>query len=270
MAKHRPERPCSFTGCERPSYCKGLCQRHYEQQHEGKPLTPIRPKLKRQPDTCQVPGCTRKPRSKGICGMHAHRIATHGDPGGPDTWRRTACQVPGCVRKHQAHGYCATHLRRWQLYGDHDGAAKPQPCATPDCCNAALGRHTKANGYCGPCHLNRWLDAYLAGEAAAKRYPTGYEYFDLNRQRYAVHRLVMERLLGRPLHPFENVHHRNGRPGDNRPSNLELWVTPQPPGQRPEDLAAWVVEYYPELVRAELERQDPNASSQWLRQNGQT
>lgn len=62
----------------------------------------------------------------------------------------------------------------------------------------------------------------------------------------------MEQLLGRLLEPFENVHHKNGVRNDNDPENLELWVKPQPCGQRPEDLVAWVVHYYPDLVDAEL------------------
>lgn len=56
------------------------------------------------------------------------------------------------------------------------------------------------------------------------------------------HRMVMEQLLGRRLAPFENVHHRNGQRHDNRASNLELWVTKQPLGQRPEDLVVWAKE----------------------------
>jgi len=50
------------------------------------------------------------------------------------------------------------------------------------------------------------------------------------------HRAVMEEILGRPLRKGENVHHRNGVRNDNRPENLELWATPQPPGQRVSDL----------------------------------
>lgn len=56
------------------------------------------------------------------------------------------------------------------------------------------------------------------------------------------HRVVMEEMLGRRLLPGENVHHKNGVRHDNRPGNLELWVTHQPRGQRPEDLLIWARE----------------------------
>lgn len=51
------------------------------------------------------------------------------------------------------------------------------------------------------------------------------------------HRLVMETMLGRYLHPWETVHHKDGNKQHNDPSNLELWIRAQPTGIRLEDVA---------------------------------
>jgi HNH endonuclease len=118
-----------------------------------------------------------------------------------------------------------------------------------------------AKGLCS-LHYNRQRLSGTPGPAGLVR-KHGFEYLDdhgyvvtkdgrRKNGRGLKHRLVMEQILNRPLEPFENVHHKNGVRHDNRPENLELWTKPQPSGQRPEDLVAWVVHYYPDLVDAEL------------------
>lgn len=58
------------------------------------------------------------------------------------------------------------------------------------------------------------------------------------------HIKVMAEMLGRPLDTsHENVHHKNGVHDDNSPSNLELWSTHQPKGQRVEDKTVWAKEW---------------------------
>lgn len=74
---------------------------------------------------------------------------------------------------------------------------------------------------------------------------TGYVSMKTERGWELQHRVVMAKVLQRPLFLGENVHHKNGVRHDNRPENLELWVTFQPAGQRPEDL----LEYADEIIR---------------------
>jgi hypothetical protein len=63
----------------------------------------------------------------------------------------------------------------------------------------------------------------------------------------ALHRVVMEEVMGRSLHPHESVHHKNGQRDDNRVENLELWVSAHPRGQRVPELlewADWIIKTY--------------------------
>jgi hypothetical protein len=73
--------------------------------------------------------------------------------------------------------------------------------------------------------------------------------------RVAEHTFVMAQHLGRPLQPYETVHHKNGQRSQNDLSNLELWCVGKShrPGQRVEDLVAWAKElialYEPDLPK---------------------
>jgi len=71
----------------------------------------------------------------------------------------------------------------------------------------------------------------------------GYPVFWTGKTEVLMHRIVMERTLGRELRCTETVHHVNGDKGDWRPENLELWDHAQPHGQRVPDKIAWCIAY---------------------------
>lgn len=69
----------------------------------------------------------------------------------------------------------------------------------------------------------------------------GYRRIIVDGKRILEHRAIMQDILGRDLIKGENVHHKNGDRMDNRPENLELWSSSQPPGQRIEDKVSWAI-----------------------------
>jgi hypothetical protein len=102
---------------------------------------------------------------------------------------------------------------------------------------------------CRPVAIKEMLTRTWKRARSKKTSSSGYvQVWDAKARTYrAEHRLVMAQMLGRPLWPWENVHHKNGIRTDNSPENLELWVKSQPCGQRPEDVVAhaqWVLETY--------------------------
>lgn len=122
-------------------------------------------------------------------------------------------------------------------------------CKTDEC---ARDVKMKRLGLCSRCYQREWLrqTGRTKGKPRGVRrmeghYVTqnGYRKIRLPDNTWTLeHRHVMEQTLGRALLPGENVHHKNGDRLDNRPDNLELWVTRQPRGQRVEDLLDWARE----------------------------
>jgi hypothetical protein len=171
---------------------------------------------------CSVSGCGRHVAGDGYCVMHRHRFRKYGDPGPLEsTLPRTkglTCKIDGCGRSVASLLMCKLHYERQRRHGD---PGPPGRIYAP------------------------------AGSGTISKYH-GYRMIRRDGKQVREHRAVMEEQLGRPLESFEEVHHRNGQRADNRPSNLELWLTHQPRGQRVEDLIAFVVHHYPEQTAAAL------------------
>jgi hypothetical protein len=180
--------------------------------------------------------CKLPVRCRGLCAVHYQQLISTGRP--RKRGESQTCDVDGCDRAQGVHWVgaaeqmlCGMHRSRWKRRGSADAAPGWERRLTQDG-YTITGPGTSRDGY-------RWVTCH--GHPNASQ--TG---------RVGEHRLVMAAVLGRPLYPGETVHHLNGRRDDNRPENLELWVTPHRKGQRVTDLVADAAEflerYAPELL----------------------
>lgn len=217
-----PGTACSVAGCGRTGkLSRGKCSMHYQRERHGLPPEGGRKRRcgKLLPGAaCTVRGCDRPERSAGMCNAHRNRHNRFGDPlrGGAlrtyPKYESDACSVASCKQPRDALGLCKTHYQRKR----QTGKVRPN-----DPIKTYPGR-SKQHGYWrvrAPGHPNAGKDGSILE-----------------------HRLVMSTHLSRALIEHESVHHVNGDRGDNRLSNLELWSTSQPCGQRVADKLRWARE----------------------------
>lgn len=176
---------------------------------------------------CDYADCSAPILAKGYCGKHYKRFTRYGDAGAVRGRNRKPCSYDDCSNLSKARGYCQKHYQRLRKYGD--------PGVTTTTPHGEGKPYTSIGGYV------TLPPGRVKGHPNARKNGSMFE-----------HVFVMSEILGRPLLPHENVHHKNGDRADNSPENLELWSRSQPPGQRVEDKVLWAKE----ILTTYLSRED--------------
>ncbi len=189
--------------------------------------------------SCIVEGCSNKPMARKMCAKHYQRDRAIRNGG-------KQCVRKSCTLLAVLDGLCMPHYTKRRRTDELNELRAGRRCSVEGCdrpfdsndlCQLHYGRFRKT-GSPGPANLLRGFNGtgYLD--------PHGYRLISVaGGKKVGEHRLVMERKLGRKLWSDENVHHRTGVRDDNRLSNLELWSSAQPSGQRVEDKLAWAREF---------------------------
>jgi HNH endonuclease len=202
--------------------------------------------------TCSVEGCGKPVIARGWCAGHYNRWRKTGEPGTAE-WQNDGSKAQAkclnCERLVGPKGGSDRCPRCNKRLMDAAIVAQQIPCNVPGCTKLVKQAGVRM---CGMHKTRLWKtgsvgppESYIGPRGEGTIDPSGYRRTPVNGKHRLEHHVVMEAMLGRPLLPRENVHHKNGHRADNRPENLELWVRSQPAGQRVEDLVAFVVDRYP-------------------------
>lgn len=180
--------------------------------------TPSRPQYDRLRKYCR--GCVRAGRKAKIQKLHAHRKTNI-------TCKHCGNMFVLAARLIKSGKHSGQYCSIACVYADRKGKSKPfnHP-------SEVGSRRINAQGY---------IEIKVAASGRE-------DYWGWVKE----HRHVMEQIIGRPLLPTESVHHKDGNRAHNDPSNLELWIKPQPTGIRAADLIAYVVEYHREALLTAL------------------